>query len=159
MPRRAFEPTPDQRRQVESLAGYGIREEEIVKFIRWPDGRPIGMTTLKKYFKNELAMGAPILEARLTETLMGMALGRAKVVRIDPDTGNEIVVQEQVKPNLGAIIFALKSRFKWSERLPEARAKEIEDAGLPTSTAHDQAREVRDALRQIEDRTSGNSSS
>ena len=153
MPRRAFIPTDEQRRQVESLAGYGLKEEDICRFITWPDGKPIGLTTLKKKFKNELIMGAPKLEAMLSETICGLALGRRQVVQIDEGTGaTRVLVQEQ-KPNLGALCFVLKCRFNWSERLAEARAKEIEDAGMPTSTAHEQAKLVRDALRQIEDKT------
>ena len=153
MARKAFIPTADQRRQVESLAGYGLREEDICRFITWPDGKPIGLTTLKKKFKAELIMGAPKLEAMLSETICGMALGRKQVIEVDRETGNQRVLVAEQKPNLGALIFVLKARFKWSERLAEARAKEIEDAGLPTSSAHDQAKLVRDALRQIEDKT------
>ena len=59
MSRRAFQPTAEQRSNVEVLVGYGMPETEICRLVRNPEtGQPIDPKTLRKHFKAEIAIGA-----------------------------------------------------------------------------------------------------
>ncbi len=51
MPRRAHEPTEKTRNEVQALAGFGVREDEIALYIG------IDPKTLRKYYRPELDTG------------------------------------------------------------------------------------------------------
>lgn len=53
----SFKPTPEQRQQVEQLAGFGIPQEDMVRLILNSKGQPISQVTLRKHFRNELDVG------------------------------------------------------------------------------------------------------
>lgn len=84
------EPDQQQRRQVESLAGYGIPETEIAGLIG------IDPKTLRKYYRQELDHGHTKANARVAENLFRKAIGE----------GRESVT---------AAIFWLKTRARWKE--------------------------------------------
>ena len=55
-----FEPTDEQRKLVDELAGYGIPEPDIAKLVLNPSSKPpspISPVTLRKYFREELDAG------------------------------------------------------------------------------------------------------
>ena len=63
--RKAFEPTDDERKQVEIISGYGLPLEQIAVLIR--DG--IDADTLRKYFATELQSGKAKANAQVGKTL------------------------------------------------------------------------------------------
>jgi hypothetical protein len=63
--RKPFEPTDDERKQVEIISGYGLPLEQIAVLIR--DG--IDADTLRKYFANELQSGKAKANAQVGKTL------------------------------------------------------------------------------------------
>lgn len=87
--RKEFEPTPQERKQVEALSGYGLPQEHIAALIR--DG--IHLDTLKKHFMSELVAGKAKANAQIGKTLFQKALGG--------DTT--------------AMIWWSKSQMKWTE--------------------------------------------
>jgi hypothetical protein len=65
-----FEPTADQRRNVEALIGYGLREEDICRLIMSPrTGKPIDAKTLRKHFREEISTGQVKVKAKIVQTL------------------------------------------------------------------------------------------
>ena len=87
MSRRAHEPDPVQRRQVEALAAYGIPADEI--------GRVVGIDpkTLRKHYRDELDLGATKANAQVAGFLFAAARSG----------------------NVTAQIFWLKTRARWKE--------------------------------------------
>jgi hypothetical protein len=63
--RKAFEPTPAERKQVEALSGYGLPIEQIAVLVR--DG--IHIDTLRAHFTNELHSGKAKANAQVGKTL------------------------------------------------------------------------------------------
>lgn len=86
--RRKFEPTEQQRRMAESLAGCGTPQEAIARIME------IDPKTLRKHFRRELACGADKALAQVANTLFKMA------------TSGKCVP---------ATIFFLKTRGRWTE--------------------------------------------
>lgn len=65
-----FRPTPEERKQVEAMAGYGVPHEQIATLIG-EDG--IDADTLKKHFRKELAQGKAKANAKVGQTLFQKA--------------------------------------------------------------------------------------
>jgi hypothetical protein len=65
-----FKPTPEERRQVEAMAGYGVPHEQIATLI---GEEGIDADTLKKHFKKELAQGKAKANAKVGQTLFQKA--------------------------------------------------------------------------------------
>lgn len=63
--RKPFQPTDDERKQVEIISGYGLPLEQIAVLIR--DG--IDADTLRKYFATELQSGKAKANAQVGKTL------------------------------------------------------------------------------------------
>ena len=63
--RKPFEPTDDERKQVEIISGYGLPLEQIAVLIR--DG--IDTDTLRKHFATELQSGKAKANAQVGKTL------------------------------------------------------------------------------------------
>jgi len=70
-----FEATPEQAKQVRSLAGIGCTNEEILQVVPWgrPDDLPIDEKTLLKYFKTELVRGRSLAAMNLKKRAYDMA--------------------------------------------------------------------------------------
>lgn len=64
-----FKPTPEERKQVEAMAGYGVPHDNIAALIR----EGIDSDTLKKHFKQELSQGKAKANARVGMTLFQKA--------------------------------------------------------------------------------------
>lgn len=87
MGRRAHQPDPAQRRQVEAMAAYGIPEPDISRVVG------IDPKTLRKHYREELDLG----EAKANAQVAGFLFNSAK------------------NGNVTAQIFWLKTRAKWRE--------------------------------------------
>ena len=85
---RRYEPTPDQRRTVKTMAGFGIPQEDIAGFLG------IGDKTLRRHFREELDRGVTEANAKVAQSLFQMAT--------------------QGK-NVAAAIFWMKARAGWRE--------------------------------------------
>src|SRR5262245_19667875 len=65
-----FEPTPEQRSIVQSMAGYGIPHEDIALVVINPrTGLPIDPKTLRLHFRVELDTGAVSANSKVVESL------------------------------------------------------------------------------------------
>ena len=84
-----FEPTDSERKQVESLSGYGLPIDQIAVLVR--DG--IHVDTLRAHFVNELVSGKAKANGQVGKTLFQKAMGG--------DTT--------------AMIWWTKSQMRWSE--------------------------------------------
>ena len=86
--RPAHEPTDQQRKQVEAMAGYGIPQKAIARVMGLAD------KTLSKYYADELANGSTKATSKVAESLYRNA----------------------VDGNVSAQIFWMKARAGWSEK-------------------------------------------
>lgn len=68
--RKRFEPTEQERKQVEAMAGFGVPHESIAVLIR----EGIDADTLKKHFKSELARGKAKAFSKVGQTLFQKAI-------------------------------------------------------------------------------------
>ena len=102
MARPAHKPEPNQRRQVETLAGFGIPEAEIAGLVQ------IDHKTLRKHYRQELDHGHTKANAKVAENLYRMALGQ----------GREAVT---------AAIFWLKTRARWKETMVNEVTHDVAD--------------------------------
>jgi hypothetical protein len=87
MGRRAHQPDPARRRQVEAMAAYGIPEPDISRVLS------IDPKTLRKHYRDELDLGATKANAQVA----GFLFNAAK------------------SGNVTAQIFWLKTRARWKE--------------------------------------------
>jgi hypothetical protein len=87
MGRRAHHPDPAQRRQVETMAAYGIPEPDISRVLS------IDPKTLRKHYRDELDLGATKANAQVAGFLFNSARNG----------------------NVSAQIFWLKTRARWKE--------------------------------------------
>src|SRR6266511_3629027 len=90
MARPSHKPDPLLRRQIEAMAGYGVREADIARVVR------IDPKTLRKHYRHELDIGHTKANAKVAENLFRKATGE----------GREAVT---------AAIFWLKTMAGWRE--------------------------------------------
>jgi hypothetical protein len=102
MARPSHKPEPNQRRQVETLAGFGIPEADIAGLVQ------IDPKTLRKHYRQELDHGHTKANAKVAENLYRMALGQ----------GREAVT---------AAIFWLKTRARWKETMVNEVTHDVSD--------------------------------
>lgn len=100
MARRAHQPDPAGRRQVEAMAGYGIPEADIACVLE------IDPKTLRKHYRSELDKGHIKATAKVAESLFRKAT----------TDGSQSVT---------AAIFWLKTRAGWKETVVQETAGEI----------------------------------
>jgi hypothetical protein len=92
--RPAFQPTDEQRRQVEAMIGFGIPEAEIARLVVNPQtNRPVDEKTLRLHFRSEIDTGQVKANAAVAQSLFRQAVGG----------------------NVTAAIFWLKTRMGWKE--------------------------------------------
>jgi hypothetical protein len=104
-----FEPTDEQRRNVEILVGLGIPEGEICRMVRDHKDRPISEPTLRKYFRKEIDQGAIKLNARVGNFLVATILGTPL-----PEGANITrITDERARANLMALY--ARTRMGWTE--------------------------------------------
>jgi hypothetical protein len=69
-----FRPTAEQRRNVEAMVGFGVREADICRLILNPEtGRSINEKTLRQHFGQEIDTGQIKANARVAESMYEMA--------------------------------------------------------------------------------------
>jgi hypothetical protein len=100
MGRRAHQPDPAGRRQVEAMAGYGIPEADIACVL------DIDAKTLRKHYRKELDKGHIKATAKVAENLYRKATGE----------GREAVT---------AAIFWLKTRAGWKETMVQENHAQV----------------------------------
>jgi hypothetical protein len=88
----SFAPTPEQRRMVHAMAGYGVPQDDIALVIG------ITSRTLRKHFRHELDVAVIEANTRVAQCLYKQAT---------------------TPGNIGASIFWLKARAGWREKHPE----------------------------------------
>lgn len=98
------EPTPATRQNVELLALAGTRQEVIASIVG------ISVPTLKAHYSAELDQAKWKRIAQVAGTVYQAAVGRP--ARFDNDGR---LVQSELKPNLTAGIFILKTQAGWKE--------------------------------------------
>jgi hypothetical protein len=100
MGRRAHRPDETSRRQVEAMAGYGVREADIATVLE------VDEKTLRKHYRSELDKGHIKATTKVAENLYRKATGE----------GREAVT---------AAIFWLKTRAGWKETLVQEMRGEV----------------------------------
>jgi len=105
--RPAFQPTDEQRKNVEVMAGLGIPEENICLLVRNRSDTPISRNSLRKHFKKELEVGATKLNARVGHFMVTTILGTRCPDGVTP------IRDERVRGRLGELF--LKARLGWRE--------------------------------------------
>jgi hypothetical protein len=85
-----FEPTDEQRRNVEIMVGLGIPQDSICVMMRDKKDRPITEATLRKHFKKEIAQGQAKLNAMIGNFMVATILGREPPPGITPITDPKI---------------------------------------------------------------------
>src|SRR5260221_6860681 len=105
--RPAFQPTDEQRKNVEVMVSLGITEERICCLVR--DGRDnqICRNSLRKHFKKELETGATKLNAKVGHFMVATIFGTR------PPDGLTPIKDERVRGRLGELF--LKARLGWRE--------------------------------------------
>jgi hypothetical protein len=101
MGRRSHKPDPFHRRQVETMAGYGVPQEGIARVLA------VDPKTLRKHYREELDTGHFKATAKVAESLFRKATG----------DGSQSVT---------AAIFWLKTRGGWRET-PQEHKVEVTD--------------------------------
>lgn len=101
--RKPFVPTQEERRQVETMSGYGLPVDQIAVSVR----HGIDPETLRKHFSEELVRGKSRANAQVAQTLFSKVLAG--------DTT--------------AAIFWCKTQLRWSERHEVKADVTMTDAG------------------------------
>jgi hypothetical protein len=87
--RKPFAPTDEQRRVVRALSGYGVPHDDIALIVK------CSPPTLRKWFRQELDVGAAEATAKVAQTMFQQATSGT---------------------NTAAMIFWLKARAGWREK-------------------------------------------
>jgi hypothetical protein len=112
MTRRAFNPTAEQRGNVEAMIGYGIPEADICLLSKNPEtGKPIDLKTLRSHFAREIATGVTKLKSLAGNRIVAAMLGR--------DGG---LTDELTQAKL-LMLFA-ETRMGWKETVADEQANE-----------------------------------
>ena len=112
MTRRAFNPTAEQRGNVEAMIGYGIPDADICLLIKNPEtGKPIDLKTLRRHFASEIATGVTKLKSLAGNRIVAAMLGR--------DGG---ITDELTQAKL-LMLFA-ETRMGWKETVADEHANE-----------------------------------
>lgn len=88
-----FEPTDKDREMVKNMSRCNMPQETMTLMVRWPNGRPISVRTLRKHFREELITG----HAEVGMQLVGAAYKKA------------------MAGDTGAICFLLKTGYGFRE--------------------------------------------
>ena len=128
MGRRAHQPDPAGRRQVEAMAGYGIPEADIACVL------DVDPKTLRKHYRKELDKGHIKATAKVAENLYRKATGE----------GREAVI---------AAIFWLKTRAGWKETSVQENHAQVTHVVRTIVNMPEPAKDTDDWFRQHAPRT------
>jgi hypothetical protein len=116
--RPAFQPTDEQRVNVEIMVGLGIPEEQIRLVVRDRRDKPICRNTLRRHFEKELQTGAAKLNAKVGHFMVTTIFGTR------PPDGVTPIRDERVRGRLGELF--LKSRLGWRDGSNQHKSREEE---------------------------------
>ena len=111
-----FEPTEEQRRNVEIMTGLGIPQTDICLMVRGPKGKPISLTTLEKHFRKEIDTGATNLRTRVGNFMISVIMGS------DPPPGFKPITDEKVRGSLLELFAAAQLNWRKTVRQEHANA-------------------------------------
>ena len=111
-----FEPTPEQRQNVEIMVGIGITQLEICRMVRGPSGRPINKRTLEKHFRKEIDTGAASLRSQVGNFMISVIKGS------DPPPGFAPIRDEKVRGSLIELFAAAQLNWRKTVRTEHANA-------------------------------------
>jgi len=100
-----FEPTPEQRRDVEMMAALGIPPEQMCQIVRNKNEKPIRLRTFLRHFQQEIETGAIKVNASVVSFIIATILGTA------PPEGGEPITDERVRAKLA--IFYARAQLGW----------------------------------------------
>ena len=107
-----FQPTDDQRRQVLTMTGFGILQEEIANALE------IDRKTLTKHFRRELDTGMTVANVRVAQALYQNAVQHNNVAAQIWWTKTRMGWKEAQDLNLGGTNTPLNVSFRWADALP-----------------------------------------
>ena len=111
-----FEPTEEQRRNVEIMTGLGIPQTDICLMVRGPKGKPISLATLEKHFRKEIDTGATNLRTRVGNFMISVIMGS------DPPPGFTPITDEKVRGSLLELFAAAQLNWRKTVRQEHANA-------------------------------------
>ena len=114
--RPAFEPTAEQRQNVEIAVGLGIPQTDICLMVRGPKGKPISLATLEKHFRKEIDTGATNLRTRVGNFMISVIMGS------DPPPGFKPITDEKVRGSLLELFAAAQLNWRKTVRQEHANA-------------------------------------
>ena len=101
-----FEPTPEQRRDVEMMAALGIiPPDQISQIVCDKNDKPIRPRTFLRQFRQEIETGAIKVNASVVSFIIATILGTA------PPEGGEPITDERVRAKLA--IFYARAQLGW----------------------------------------------
>ena len=121
--RPAFEPTEQQRQNVEHMVSLGIPQEHICAMVRDYKDRPISHVTLRKYFKKEIEQGSTRLCAQMGRFIVATALG------LPPPPGVKPITDERVRASFAELFAA--ARMDWRKTVRQEHANAAGPDGKP----------------------------
>lgn len=137
--RPAFQPTDEQRKNVEVMVSLGIPEQKICLLIRDRRDKPICRNSLRKHFKKELETGATKLNARVGHFMVATIFGTRPLDGVTP------IKDERVRGRLFELF--LKARLGWREsNSPNQHEGDTEERSIEGEEARRRIREKLDRL-------------
>ena len=111
-----FEPSDEQRKNVEVLVSLGIPQTDICLMVRGPKGKPISLTTLEKHFRKEIDTGAASLRSQVGNFMISVIKGS------DPPPGFAPIRDEKVRGSLIELFAAAQLNWRKTVRTEHANA-------------------------------------
>ena len=105
-------PTPEQRKLVEQIAGYGIPAKDIASAMG------IARSTLFKHYREELDRGLAVVNVQLGRSLVALAVGRpVEYERDSRGQPTKRIARAEMKPETQAAIFLSKIRLGYQDKV------------------------------------------
>ena len=123
MSRQAFEPTDEQRKNVEEMARIGLTEENICLIVRDHKGKPVLENTLRKHFRRELDTADLGMRTRVGNFMISTIFGEKVPHGIVP------ITDERVRGRL--LELYMKTRAGMSETLRVGNEKGKDGKAVP----------------------------
>ena len=120
-----FEPSEEQRRNVDIMTGLGIRQEHICAMVRDHRDRPISDRTLRKYFKKEIEQASARLCAQMGNFIVATAFG------LPPPPGVKPITDEKVRASFAELFAA--ARMDWRRTVRNEHANPVGPDGKPVA--------------------------
>jgi len=120
-----FEPTAEQRQNVEIMVGLGIPQTDICLMVRGPKGKPINKRTLEKHFRNEIDTGAASLRTEVGNFMISVIKGT------DPPPGFKPILDDKVRGSMLELFCAAQLGWRKTVRTEHANAAGPDGKPLP----------------------------